>query len=157
MGSAALELELVLSVHIGVLGSPGGSGFVNRPMGNEPYKTFTISPEAAARVANLFGALELPEREPELSWRENLTGDAWTSITFFVEACNMSGKSDARTVHHQLIEPNRYQGRDAGGYEQLLAALLEIAGAMDSAIWHKVSRASMRPPPPPPGTPDPFA
>ena len=146
-GSAALELELVLSVHIGVLGSPAGSGFVSEPRGRVPYRTFQITPDHAARVARLFEALQLPEREPVLSWRENLTGDAWTSITLFVEQCNLAGKTTDRTVHHQLIEPSRYQGDDAVGYEQLLAALLETGDARESPIWHKVQRASMRPPP----------
>jgi hypothetical protein len=155
VGSASLELELVLSMHIGVMGSPGGCGWVSarKP---ERYDTFQITPEDASRVSRLLEALELPDREPELSWRENLTGDAWTSITLFVEACNMAGKTLTRTVSHQLIEPSRYQGRDAGGYEQLIASLLEIADAKDGPIWHKVQRASMRPPPPPPGALDPF-
>ncbi len=152
VGNVSLELELVLSLHIGVVGSPGGCGFVDTPNSKEPYRTFSVSPDSAARIAATLEGLELPEREPRLHWRENLTGDAWTSITLFVEACNMAGKTTNRTVHHQLIEPSRYQGDDAARYEQLLALLLECANARDVAIWHKVQRASMRPPPPPPGS-----
>jgi len=150
IGSAALELELALSLHIGVVGSPGGCGFLSQPKQKTPYRTFSVTPEHASLVAHLFQELQLPEREPRLSWRDNLTGDAWTSVTLFVEACNMAGKTTNLTVHHQLIEPSRYQGEDAVGYEKLLAAILETAGATESAMWHKVQRASMRPPAPPP-------
>ncbi|MEZ4442013.1 MAG: hypothetical protein R3B72_23170 [Polyangiaceae bacterium] len=148
MGQAALELELALSVHIGVVGSPGGCGFISRPRGTDPYHTFNIDPKQAARAAELIEALELPEREPELAWNDNLTGDAWTSITLFVEGCDMKGRTAGRTIHHQIIEPARYQGADAERYEQLLACLLEMAEARDSPAWHMVQRGSMRPPPP---------
>lgn len=151
MGQAALQLELCISAHIGVVGSPEGCGFISQPRAGDPYRTFSITPEQAARAASLLGALKIPEREPELSWNENMTGDAWTSITLFVESCDMAGKTSGRTVHHQLIEPSRYQGQDADRYEELLACLLEMADARDSAAWHKVQRASMRPPPMPPG------
>jgi hypothetical protein len=152
MGQAALQLELAISLHISVLGSPGGCGFISQPRSATPYRTFNIEPALADRAATLVGALDLPDKEPELSWNENLTGDAWTSITLFIEGCDMKGRTAGRTMHHQLIEPARYQGKDAGGYEQLLACLLEIAEARDSAAWHKVQRASMRPPPLIPGS-----
>ncbi|HHH28319.1 MAG TPA: hypothetical protein ENK57_08245 [Polyangiaceae bacterium] len=150
MGQAALQLELCISAHIGVVGSPGGCGFISQPRAEDPYRTFGISPDQAARAASLLKALGIPEREPEVSWNENMTGDAWTSITLFVECCDMTGKTSGRTVHHQLIEPSRYQGPDSDRYESLLACLLEMANARDSAAWHKVQRASMRPPPMPP-------
>ena len=147
VGNVPAELELAMSIHIGVVGQPRGCGFISQPKATEgkPYRTFNVPRPIAAEATALLETLQFPEREPEVSWKDNLTGDAWTSLTLYVEACDATGQTENRTIHHQLIEPARYEGKDARALEKFLAMLVSMAGATDTPFWHRVSRTRNQP------------
>jgi hypothetical protein len=146
VGNVPAELELAMSIHIGVVGTVRGCGFITQPHAPKPYRTFNVQKQLADQANELLTQLGFPEREPQVSWKEQLTGDAWTSLTLFVESCDATGHTTQGTIHHQLIEPARYEGDDARPLEKFLATILAMAGATDTPIYHKVART--RPPQP---------
>ena len=107
-----------------------------------------VSTSHAELADALLHSLQFPQRVPDLSWKDNLTGDAWTAITLHVESCDATGQTSGRSVHHTLVEPARYQGADAANFQALLACLLEMANARDTAFWQVVSGRRSTPPPP---------
>lgn len=147
VGNVPAELELALSLHIGVVGQPRGCGFISQPHATKgkPYRTFNVSRAVAAEADALLTELEYPEREPQVSWKDNLTGDAWTSLMLYVESCDATGQTSHRTIHHQLIDPARYEGPDARALEKFLASLLGMAEATDTPFWHRVARTRNQP------------
>lgn len=147
VGNVPAELELAMSIHIGVVGQPRGCGFISQPKATKgaPYRTFNVSRQAAEEANQLLTNLGFPEREPEVGWKDNLTGDAWTSLTLYVESCDARGETSHRTIHHQLIEPARYEGKDARPLEKFLATLVGMAGATDTPFWHRVARTRNQP------------
>ncbi len=147
VGNVPAELELAMSIHIGVVGEPRGCGFISQPGASKakPYRTFDVPKPIAAEANALLEELGFPQREPEVTWKENLTGDSWTSMNLYVEACDARGQTSSRTIHHQLIEPARYEGNDARALDKFLSALLSMAGATDTPFWHRVARTRNQP------------
>lgn len=145
VGNVPAELELALSIHIGVVGQPRGCGFISQPQAAKPYRTFNVSEQLAEQANTLLDELRFPDREPRVSWKENLTGDAWTSLTLYVESCDATGHTTHRTINHQLIEPARYEGEDARALERFIGTLLTMASAKDTPVWHKVARTRNQP------------